>query len=83
MALRQKPIERPSTDELKIDAIIDRGGSVPSAKKNGRKSNYPLRFMQENMPDRIEAARNKRPMPPSINTWINEAMLEKLEREGC
>ena len=82
MALRPKPVEMPKPDERRIDEVIDKGGSVASVeKKSGRKSNFPLRFMRDDMSVRIEASRNKRPMPPSINTWINEAILDKLKAE--
>lgn len=82
MALRQKPIETPKTDERRIEQIIGKGGSVATQQSRRKKqSNFPLRFMQEDMADRIDAARKKRPIPPSINTWINEAILDRLKAE--
>ncbi len=82
MALRQKPINLQRTEEQKIDQIINKGGTVaPAQERTGKKSNFPLRFMQDSMSQRIEATRKRRHMPPSINSWINEAILEKLERD--
>jgi len=85
MALRQKPINLPQAEERVIEAIIDKGGTVLTdrPKRTGKQKNYPLYFLQENMRQRVEAARRKRPgvKPPSANEWINQAILELLERE--
>lgn len=84
MALRKKPIEMPTADERQIEKIIEKGGSVGSARNGGRRkqSNFPLRFMKDDMAERIEAAMSRRPLKPSMNAWINEAILDKLKAEG-
>ena len=84
MALRKKPIEMPAADERQIEEIIEKGGTVSSERQGKRRkqSNFPLRFMQNDMGDRIEAAMSRRPLKPSMNTWINEAILDKLKAEG-
>ena len=79
MGLRKKPIE---ISEREIERQIDKGGSVAvQEKKRAKSSNFPLRFVHDDMAERIEAARKKRPVAPSINTWINEAILDKLKAE--
>lgn len=78
-ALRKKPISVP---ERKIEEVIQKGGSVPSeAKHRAKGSNFPLRFVHADMVSRIETARQKRQIKPSINTWINEAILDKLQKD--
>lgn len=83
MALRKKPIEMPAADERQIEKIIEKGGTVGSDRKGKRQkqSNFPLRFMQDNMADRIEGAMSRRSLKPSMNAWINEAILDKLKAE--
>lgn len=84
MALRKKPIEMPAANERQIEQIIEKGGSVGSERKVKRRkqSNFPLRFLQDDMAERIEAAMSRRPLKPSMNVWINEAILDKLKAEG-
>jgi hypothetical protein len=86
MALRKKP--QPVSEEVidqvpeqVIDQAISKGGTVATEAKRRKTSNFPLRFVHADIPERIDESRNKRPIAPSINTWINEAILEKLERE--
>jgi hypothetical protein len=84
MSLRRKPIDPPAASERQIEQIIEKGGTVGSERKGGRRkqSNFPLRFMQFDMAQRIEAAISKRPLKMSMNVWINEAILDKLKMEG-
>jgi hypothetical protein len=84
MALRKKPIEMLAANERQIEKIIEKGGTVGSEQKGKRRkqSNFPLRFMQDDMAGRIEAAMSRRPLKPSMNAWINEAILDKLKSDG-
>jgi hypothetical protein len=84
MPLRKKPLEVPAVDEREIEKIIEKGGTVGSERKSKRRkqSNFPLRFLQEDMAERIEAAMSRRPLKPSMNVWINEAIIDKLKAEG-
>ena len=84
MALRKKPLEMPAADERQIEKIIEKGGTVGSEQKGKRRkqSNFPLRFLQQDMAERIEAAMRRRPLKPSMNVWINEAIIDKLKAEG-
>jgi hypothetical protein len=85
MGLRKKPQEistRPLVDERQVEQLIEKGGSVAvQEKKRAKTSNFPLRFMQDDMAERIEAVLLKRPLKPSMNLWINEAILDKLKAE--
>jgi hypothetical protein len=86
MAIRNKPQPVPEqvanqVSEEAINQAISRGGTVATEERRRKTSNFPLRFVHADMPERIEEARNKRPVAPSINAWINEAILEKLDRE--
>jgi hypothetical protein len=53
------------------------------APTKGKQKNYPLYFMRPDMRERIDAARSKAGgiRPPSVNEWINEAILEKLAKD--
>ena len=84
MALRKKPIEMPAVNEREIERIIERGGDVGSERttRRSKQSNFPLRFLQEDMAERICAAIGRRPLKPSMNVWINEAILDKLKADG-
>jgi hypothetical protein len=83
MALRKKPIEAPAASERDIERVIEKGGAVSSERNHKRRkqSNFPLRFLQDDMPGRINAALSRRPLKPSMNMWINEAILDKLKAE--
>lgn len=76
--------ERPPVKESDIDAVISKGGALaPVAPKKGKQKNYPLYFMRPDMRERIDAARGKAGgiRPPSVNEWINAAILEKLAKD--
>ena len=81
MALKDRT-HTSTLSEREIEEVISRGGTVAaSPKKRARTSNFPLRFMQDNMAERIDLAMGKRPIKPSMNVWINEAILDKLKHE--
>lgn len=82
MGLKDR-ITNSKPSERQIEEVISRGGTVAAAlqKKRSKTSNFPLRFMLEDMPDRINAAMAKRQIKPSMNVWINEAILHKLKNE--
>ena len=83
MALRRKPEEPPKAEELAIEAVIGKGGGVATEAPKKGKQNYPLYFMRTDMRERIDAARERigGVKPPSVNEWINQAILEKLEKD--
>jgi hypothetical protein len=82
MALRSKPQQPATDDERRINALIEKGGTVP-AHSNGDDSKPML--VQLRLPhdliQRIDSNRKKRTVPPSRHSWILEALLEKLKAE--
>ena len=72
--------------ESDIQAVINRGGSVPSEIKPAPQED-PLRGFElrlyQSMIDEIELSRNRvtKGKKPSRNAWIVVAIQEKLERE--
>jgi len=73
--------------EQEIEKLISRGGS--SAVENGTGSSQQelgkplekkLRFYDRKLYERLEQAIGEEPVKVSANTWILQAILEKLER---
>jgi len=84
MSIRKKPVDLPTNEETLVEAVINKGGSVRTERQRAAKpKNYPLYFLQDDMRQRVEAARRKAPgiKPPSANEWINQAILDRLQRE--
>ena len=87
MALRRKPqSESPkalSADVRRIEALIDKGGSVAPDQEEGKGIRPQL--VQLRLPralvQRIDKARKHRIVAPSRHAWLLEALLEKLETE--
>ena len=86
MALRRKPQfeskKTPSADERRIEALIDKGGSVAPDHEGGkgRPQLVQLRLPRD-LVQRIDMARKHRIVAPSRHAWLLEALLEKLETE--
>lgn len=83
MALRAKPTQQVVLEEEKINAILEKGGSVADTTltSNGKKTtNYQLR-LPRNLASQIDRKCEKRIVPPSRHAWILEAIFEKLKAE--
>lgn len=82
MAIPKRP-ERPAPqNESQIMALIDKGGSHSKSKSaHPKANNFPFRFLNATVRHRVEEAIKRRTVEPSINDWINEAILEKLKAE--
>ena len=86
MTLRRKPQSEskktPSADERRIEALIDKGGSVAPDHEGGkgRPQLVQLRLPRD-LVQRIDMARKHRIVAPSRHAWLLEALLEKLETE--
>lgn len=83
---RVKPTA-PATHD--IDAFIEGGGSAPARDEESSPAAalpaVDAKFTWRYAPDlksRIEAAIAARPGKISLNTWLIEAALEKLDRDG-
>ena len=87
MALRRKPQSESkkvlSADERRIEALIDKGGSVAPDHEEGK--GIKPQLVQLRLPralvQRIDMARKHRIVAPSRHAWLLEALLEKLETE--
>ena len=66
-----------------IEAVINRGGtSSDSGEPVGEKERIFNLRVPESLVRQVDELRKQRPGKISRNTWILEAMEEKLEREG-
>ena len=79
MALRSKPQQQPTDDERRINALIEKGGTVATEESNGSKEKLVQLRLSSDLIQRIDRTRKKRTVPPSRHAWILEALLEKLK----
>ena len=85
MAVTGKPAKAGQTD-AQLLAFIDKGGSVASpqatpAAPTGT-AQHPLKFPERDLFDRLERARASGAVKLPRNTWILQAIAEKLGRDG-
>jgi hypothetical protein len=92
MAVSRKPKASSSQDpsassaSIDVDALINKGGSVPSTKdtvsaKNDDSTPVVVRIPTPILKRINEAVRSRQIKTPR-HTWILEALLEKLEKES-
>jgi hypothetical protein len=79
MPITKKPIQNEESSESEINAVISKGGSVAKTKQNTGSEKILLRIPNDLL-NRVETALTARPLKTPRNTWILEAILEKLER---
>lgn len=77
MPIAKKPIQDEEKSESQINAVISKGGSVAKTDKAGNQK--ILIRIPNDLLDRIETSLSSRPLKTPRNTWILEAILEKLE----
>ena len=66
-----------------IDAVINRGGSsAPSQEENKEKERIFNLRVPESLVAKVDALRKRRTGKISRNTWILEAIEDKVERES-
>ncbi len=84
MALSAKPTRPASMPADNVEAFISKGGSAPAAstKRAGKGAQHPLKFPEGDLFDRLESARKSSAVKLPRNTWILQAIAEKLERDG-
>jgi hypothetical protein len=78
MPVAKKPIQDEETSESQINAVISKGGSVAKPDKAGNQK--ILIRIPNGLLDRVDTDLTTRPLKTPRNTWILEAILEKLER---
>ena len=88
MAVSRKPkasSQEPSLSSVDVDALINKGGSVPAkdatSSKSGGVTPVVVRVPTEIL-ERINEAVQSRRIKMPRHTWILEALLEKLESES-
>lgn len=85
MALTAKPSRPAPKATDPVDAFISKGGSVPveaPAAKAARPPQHPLKFPAGDLFERLEKARSASAVRLPRNTFILQAIAEKLAREG-
>ncbi len=79
MPIAKKPTQDEESSEGEINAVISKGGSVAKTKENAGNEKILLRIPNDIL-NRVETALTARPLKTPRNTWILEAILEKLEK---
>ena len=87
MAISQKPKPKATAKDpnVDVDELINKGGSVasstptPKSKKNPAVVNLHL---PDSLIERVNNAVKSRTLKTPRHTWLLEAVLEKLEKEG-
>jgi hypothetical protein len=76
--IAKKPAQGEEKSESQINAVISKGGSVAKTDKTGNQK-ILIRIPNELL-NRVDTDLTTRPLKTPRNTWILEAILEKLER---
>ncbi len=89
MALSGKPTRvatKPAAPPDPVDAFISKGGSVPvepQSEAAAKGAQHPLKFPADtDLFERLEQARKASVVRLPRNTWILQAIAEKLERDS-
>lgn len=79
MVIARRP--KKENKSVNIDALINKGGSV--AKIEGENKEKPLILrVPESLVERMDKAAKARRVKTPRNTWLIEAVLDKLDAEG-
>lgn len=91
MAITRKP-KQTTTTELKpakakkpavdVAALINKGGSTVQNSNEKTEEKPVIQRVPESILKRVDEAVAARRVKTSRNTWINEAILDLLEKEG-
>lgn len=82
MAIAQKPKASEAAVDQLISGGLDKPASAPAAAPTGIKA-HPLRFPADGkLYQRLETALNAADVKPPRNTYILNAIAEKLARDG-
>ena len=87
MAVRKstrKAQDKPATDSVAAVAFIAGGGSSPQETGDSEEMVRPKLWLKRSLQDLVDQARRPphRVKSVSRNSWIVEAIIEKLDREG-
>jgi uncharacterized membrane protein len=81
MPIAKKPTQDDEASQSEINAVISKGGSVASAAQKAENQKILIRI-PNTLLDRVDTDLSTRPLKTPRNTWILEAILEKLERKS-
>ena len=83
MAIAKKPKVHPvpAADESKIQALINKGGSVAIREEEASGLCRLQLRLDAGLISRVDAVRRNRLVAPSRHAWLLEAIHEKLRRE--
>jgi uncharacterized membrane protein len=79
MPIAKKPTQDEETTQSQINAVISKGGSVANQDKAGNQK--ILIRIPNTLLDQVDTDLTTRPLKTPRNTWILEAILEKLARK--
>lgn len=89
MAKPARPAPKPVTPADPVEAFIAKGGSVPqsepapAAEAPAKGAQHPLKFPSDSdLFERLEQARKASAVRLPRNTWILQAIAEKLARDS-
>lgn len=83
MPIARKPKTKPEISEKAISAVIDKGGTVSTAKNVENKPEQIVNIrLPENVLKEIDNAVAVRRIKISRHTWLMEAIFEKLDHEN-
>jgi hypothetical protein len=88
MAITRKPKKttesKPARSKKAVDvaALINKGGSVVQSNTEKNEEKPVIQRVPEAILKRVDEAVAARRVKTSRNTWINEAILDLLEKEG-
>jgi hypothetical protein len=88
MAITRKPKKttesKPARSKKTVDvaALINKGGSVVQSNAEKNEEKPVIQRVPEAILKRVDEAVAARRVKTSRNTWINEAILDLLEKEG-
>ena len=85
MAITRKPRQSSSAAKpVDVDALINKGGSVPGKNGGQGKDTVPVILrVPEHILRKVDASVQARRIKTPRHTWLLEAILEKLERESA
>ncbi len=81
MAITGKPATKKKLPSSEVGALIAKGGSVAGSSPSSVTKTIPLRIKAALL-SQIDAALEGQPIKIPRNTWVLQAIVEKLEREG-
>ncbi len=81
MAVTRKPAAEKELPSSEVDAFISKGGSVAGSSPSSVTKTIPLRI-KATLLSQIDTALEGQPIKIPRNTWVLQAIVEKLGREG-